>query len=191
MHIAGSVQRSIHPLFVSGIHATLQARSASRAPCIAWMCLAALSECILPGLFQAISHLPSTLSRCIITIFAIITVSTVFLQVNSGAAEFFRQCEIFYHKYFFFLHCQILCLLLFHFLSSSHCYNSSTSVSLLVNFRSASAGRLHVQTHTLFHFHMVTSVLATGYRFFSITAKMIFGIGGVVRLFCFRNVCKF
>lgn len=76
-------------------------RSASRAPCVAWMCLAASPGCILPRLFQAISHLPSNLSHCIITIFAIIAVIIVFPQVNSKATEFFRQCEIFYHKYLF------------------------------------------------------------------------------------------
>lgn len=101
VHIAGSVQMFIHPLFGSGVHGILQARGTSRAPCVAWMCLAASPECILPGLFQAISHLPSNLSHCIITIFAIITVIIVFPQVNSKATEFFRQCEIFYHKYRF------------------------------------------------------------------------------------------
>lgn len=101
VHFAGSVQRSIHPLFGSGIHTTLQARSASRTPCVAWMCLAAPSGCISPGLFQAISHLLSNLSQSIITIFAIITLTIVFPQVSSGAAEGFRQCKIFQHKYCF------------------------------------------------------------------------------------------
>lgn len=64
--------------------AMLQARNALSIPCIAGMCLISSSRWILPGLFQAIFHLPSTWLQCIITISSIIAL-IVFLQVNGEA----------------------------------------------------------------------------------------------------------
>lgn len=140
-------------------------------------------ECALPGLFQALSHLPSSFSQHIITIFAVFL---VFLQVNSEVDEFFIQCEVFYCKYPF--------LPLSNLVPTS--FPSSLKLSAVTSaacprcysYRNASEGRLHVQTHTCipFFFHMVISVLATGSRFLSTTFEII---GGVV---CFKErSCKF
>lgn len=90
-------------------------------------------------------------------------------------------------KYFtiniFFFHCQILSPLLFHFLSSSWRYSCSTSSLLLIQEWQWGKAPC-TNTHMHFYFHMVTSVLATGSKFLSITAKIIIGIGEVV---CFKR----
>lgn len=94
MHIAGSVQRSISPLWKwHTCHMThkgpLHYRNMLDNP-VRW---------ILPELFQAVFHLPNFFSQCIITISTIITV-IVLLQVNSEAAEFVSNVK-YNHKYFF------------------------------------------------------------------------------------------
>lgn len=63
--------------------------------------------------------------------------------------QFVRRCEIYYHQYFF-LHCQILCLMLFLFLSCSHCYNSSTSALLITNQECQWGKGSCANTHTPF-----------------------------------------
>lgn len=105
IHIAESVQRSIHPLFGSGVHATFLQGLPELHDC-AW-------QPRLRVFYQAVSHLSSTLLRCIITVFAVITVIIVLLQANSESAEFFKQCEIFYHKCFFFSYTAKLCACFF------------------------------------------------------------------------------
>lgn len=63
--------------------------------------------------------------------------------------QFVSRCEIYYHQYFF-LHCQILCLMLFLFLSCSHCYNSSTSALLSTNQECQWGKGSCANTHTHF-----------------------------------------
>lgn len=147
------------------------------------MCLAAPSwVCFtwtVPGPFPP----PRSFSQCIITTFAIITVFLIFLQVNSEAGEFFRQCDVFYHIYFF-LPLSNLAPTSFPF-SVKLSAVTTAAPPRCYSYRNASEGRLHIQTDTCipFFFHMVISVLATGSRFLSTTAKIIVGIGGVGCIF--------
>lgn len=100
--------------------------------------------CVLPGLFQALFHLPAAFLS-VLSPHLIITVFLIFLQVNSEAGEFFRQCDVFYHIYFF-LPLSNLAPTSFPF-SVKLSAVTTAAPPRCYSYRNASEGRLHIQTH--------------------------------------------
>lgn len=148
IHIAESVQRSIHPLFGGVVHATLLQGLPVLHDCA---CQPRLGVFYLGG-FRPFPIPPALCCSALSLFLQLSQLSLSFYERTMKQLTFLDNVKYFTINGFFFLAS-------FPFLSSSCCYNSSTSALLLMNFRNAGEGRPYVQTHTLFYFHTVTSIL--------------------------------